>query len=129
VQRQPVEAEDRSGLSQPRSRWGPVAGFALVSASNQMLWLNFAPITTGAATRLGVSSSSVGLLSEIFPIVYVVLAVPVGRALDRWFRPTLLSGAALTAAGAALRLAGHGFAPVLVGRSWWRSASPRCSTP
>jgi predicted MFS family arabinose efflux permease len=103
-------------VNAPASRWGPIAGFVLVSSANQMLWLNFAPITTGSAARLGVSSSTVGLLSEVFPLLYVLLALPVGLALDRWFRPTLLSGAVLTAAGAALRLAGHGFTPVLIGQ-------------
>jgi predicted MFS family arabinose efflux permease len=99
-----------------RSRWGPVAAFAVVSSANQMLWLNFAPITTGTAARLGVSVSSVGLAAEVFPLVYVVLAVPFGRALDRWFAPTLLLGALLTAGGALLRLAGGGFAPILAGQ-------------
>ena len=98
------------------SRWAPIAGFALVSSANQMLWLNFAPITTGSAHRLGVSTSTIGVLSEIFPLLYVVLALPMGVALDRWFRPALATGAVLTAAGAALRLAGHGFAPVLAGQ-------------
>src|ERR1700729_3959851 len=105
-----------SDPSRARSHWGPVVGFTLVSASNQMLWLNFAPITTGAAHDLKVSSSTIGLLSEVFPLVYVLLAIPVGRALDRWFRPTLLVGAALTALGAALRLPGHGFAFVMIGQ-------------
>lgn len=98
------------------SRWGPIAGFVLVSSANQMLWLNFAPITTGTAARLGVSSSTVGLLSEVFPLLYVILAIPLGRALDRWFGPTLLVGAVLTGGGAALRLVGSGFAPLLVGQ-------------
>jgi predicted MFS family arabinose efflux permease len=98
------------------NRWTPIAGFALVSSANQMLWLNFAPITTGSAHRLGTSTSTIGLLSEIFPLLYVVLAVPAGRALDRWFRPTLALGAVLTAGGAGLRCIGHGFAPVLIGQ-------------
>ncbi|MHB8505869.1 MAG: MFS transporter [Acidimicrobiales bacterium] len=106
----------------------PVAGFALVSSANQMLWLNFAPITTGTAARLGVSSSTVGLLAEVFPIVYVVLAVPAGLALDRWFRPTLAIGAVLTAVGAALRLAGHGFTPILVGQLVVALAQPAVLT-
>ena len=91
-------------------------GLVLVSSANQMLWLNFAPITTGSAHRLGVSTSTIGVLSEIFPLLYVLLALPMGLALDRWFRPALAVGAVLTAGGATLRLAGHGFAPVLVGQ-------------
>lgn len=98
------------------SRWLPMLGFALVSSANQMLWLNFTPITTGSAARLGVSASAVGVLAEIFPLVYILLALPAGLALDRWFRPTLLVGAVLTAGGAALRLAGGGFAVVLAGQ-------------
>jgi predicted MFS family arabinose efflux permease len=115
------EASSVSGSAAPgsritRSNWAPMVGFALISSANQMLWLNFAPITTGSAHRLGVSSSTIGLLSEIFPLIYVLLALPVGMALDRWFRSTLLVGAILTAGGATLRLAGHGFTPVFVGQ-------------
>jgi predicted MFS family arabinose efflux permease len=93
-----------------------MAGFVLVSSANQMLWLNFAPITTGSAHRLGVSTSAVGVLSEVFPLLYVVLALPTGLALDRWFGRGLECGAVLTAGGAALRLAGHGYPPVLIGQ-------------
>ncbi len=117
------------GTPQPtRSRWAPVAGFVLVSSANQMLWLNFAPITTGTAARLGVSSATVGLLAEVFPVIYVLLAVPAGLALDRWFRPTLALGALLTAAGAALRLAGHGFGPILAGQLVVALAQPAVLT-
>lgn len=104
------------GRSERRSLWGPIVAFAVVSSANQLLWLDFAPITTGAAARLGVSASTVGLLAEVVPLVYVVMAVPVGRALDRWFRPALAAGAVLVAAGGMLRLAGHGFAPVMAGQ-------------
>ncbi len=99
------------------SRWAVIAGFVLVASANQMLWLNFTPITTGASGVLGVSQSAVGWLSEIFPLLYVVLAVPVGKALDRWFRPTLLAGAALTTAGALLRAADHRYAVLLAGQT------------
>jgi predicted MFS family arabinose efflux permease len=112
----PPGAGARPGDGRTRSNWAPIIGFMLVSSANQMLWLNFAPITTGSAHRLGVSSSTVGLLSEIFPLIYVILALPVGLALDRWFRSTLAIGAILTAGGAALRLGGSGFAPVFVGQ-------------
>ncbi len=120
--REPWEGAGQGATSEPqaatraRNNWAPVVGFVLVSSANQMLWLNFAPITTGSAQRLGVSSSTIGLLAEIFPLVYVILALPVGLALDRWFRATLTVGALLTAGGAALRLGGGGFAPVFAGQ-------------
>lgn len=93
-----------------------MSGFVLVAAANQMLWLNFAPITTGTAKSLGVSQSAVGWLSEIFPLLYVVLAIPAGKALDRWFRPTLMAGAVLTAGGAVVRAVDHRYAVILAGQ-------------
>jgi predicted MFS family arabinose efflux permease len=98
------------------SRWGPIVGLALVASANQMLWLNFTPITTGTAAHLGVSKSAIGWLSEIFPLTYVVLAIPVGRALDRWFRSTLVAGAVLTAAGAVIRTSDHRYTVILGGQ-------------
>lgn len=98
------------------SRWGALAGFVLVASANQMLWLNFTPITTGVSKSLGVSQSAIGWLSEIFPLLYVVLAVPVGKALDRWFRPTLLVGAGLTAVGAVLRCIDQRYTVILAGQ-------------
>lgn len=105
-----------NGREPATSRWGAVFGFVLVASANQMLWLNFTPVTTGASKSLGVSQSAIGWLSEIFPLLYVVLAVPVGKALDRWFRPTLLAGAALTAVGALLRTVDQRYSVILAGQ-------------
>lgn len=99
-----------------RTRWSVIVAFALVTSSNQMLWLTFAPVTTDAARHYGVSEGTIGVLSAVFPLLYVVLAIPTGFALDRWFRPSLTVGAALTAAGGLLRLGGDSFAWVLVGQ-------------
>lgn len=99
----------------PPARWAPVVGYVLLSSANQMLWLSFAPVTTVAAERYGVSVAAIGWLAQIFPLMYVVLALPAGLALDRWFRPGLLTGAALTAGGALLRL-GDGFEWALAGQ-------------
>lgn len=105
-----------NGREPATSRWGAVFGFVLVASANQMLWLNFTPVTTGVSKSLGVSQSAIGWLSEIFPLLYVVLAVPIGKALDRWFRPTLLAGAALTAAGAVLRSVDQRYSVILAGQ-------------
>ena len=64
-----------------------------------MLWLTFTPITTPSAHHYGVSVNDIGWLAEIFPLLYVLLAVPAASLLDRWFRPTLAVGALLTAVG------------------------------
>ncbi|HET7522689.1 MAG TPA: MFS transporter [Acidimicrobiales bacterium] len=105
-----------NGREPATSRWGAVFGFVLVASANQMLWLNFTPVTTGVSKSLGVSQSAIGWLSEIFPLLYVVLAVPIGKALDRWFRPTLLAGAALTAVGAVLRSVDQRYSVILAGQ-------------
>ena len=74
-----------------------------------MLWLTFAAITTDTAHHYGVSVTAVGWLSEIFPLVYVVLAIPAGALLDRHFRPALAAAAGVMAAGAFVRLGGDRF--------------------
>lgn len=107
-----------------RSVWTPVLAYAALSAANQMLWLTFTPITTGTAHFYGVSSGAVGGLAEIFPLLYVVLAVPTGRLVDRRLPLWLGAGAALTAAGAVLRLVDDSFAAVLGGQLLVAVAQP-----
>jgi predicted MFS family arabinose efflux permease len=98
------------------SRRGVVVAYALVAAATQMLWLTYAAITTDTAHAYGVSESTVGWLSEIFPLLYVVLAIPAGVLLDRWFRPVLASGAVLVATGGLIRLGGLSFGWALAGQ-------------
>lgn len=104
--------------------WGPVAAYAALSATNQMLWLTYTPFTTDAARHYGVSSGAIGWLAEIFPLVYVVLAVPAGRLIDRNLTRWLGIGAALTALGGLLRLAGDDYLPVLAGQLLVAVAQP-----
>ncbi len=87
-------------------RWLILAGFALMTACTQWLWLAYAPITTQTHHIMAVSQGAVGDLAVIFPFVYVILALPAGRWLDARFSWALGLGATLTAAGGLLRLAG-----------------------
>jgi len=98
------------------SRWTAIAGYALVGAATQLIWLNFAGVTTVAAARYGVSESAIGWLAQVFPLLYVVLAIPCGLILDRWFRAGLIAGAVLTALGAGVRLIGDDFGWLLAGQ-------------
>ncbi len=93
-----------------------IVAYSLVCAGTQLLWLTFAPITTESAHHYGVSVSAIGWLAEIFPLLYVVLAIPAGLLLDRTFRPTLSVGAAMVAAGGLVRLGGSTFAWALAGQ-------------
>ncbi|MEV5963137.1 MFS transporter [Kribbella sp. NPDC051952] len=98
------------------SRWTAIVGYSLVGAATQLVWLNFAGVTTVAADRYGVSESAIGWLAQVFPLLYVVLAIPCGLILDRWFRAGLIAGAVLTALGALLRLVGDDFGWLLAGQ-------------
>jgi predicted MFS family arabinose efflux permease len=112
------------GRSLPGAGWGVVIAYGLVAAATQMLWLTYAAITTESARRYGVSVDDIGWLAEIFPLLYVVLAIPAGALLDRWFRPTLALGGALVAAGGLLRLGGLTFAWALAGQTLVALAQP-----
>jgi predicted MFS family arabinose efflux permease len=106
------------------NRWELVGAYALVASANQLLWLTFAPITSASAHHYHVSEGAIGLLSEIFPLLYVLLAVPAASALDRWFRPALLAGAVLTALGSLVRLGGDTFAWAMAGQLLIAVAQP-----
>src|SRR5262249_37506715 len=88
------------------NRWVILAGYALLTACTQLLWFAYAAITAQAHQGMGVSEGAVGDLAIIFPLMYVILALPAGRWLDTRFGQALGLGAVLTAAGGLLRLAG-----------------------
>jgi predicted MFS family arabinose efflux permease len=108
----------------PASRWSVVAAFTVVGAATQMVWLTYAPVTTAAAERFGVSENAVGWLANLFPLFYVLLAIPAGVLLDRWFRGAVVTGAVLTAGGALLRLADESYAWALLGQCLAAIAQP-----
>jgi predicted MFS family arabinose efflux permease len=105
-------------------RWGAVAAYALLAASTQLLWLTYAPLTTASAHHYRVSETAIGWLAEIFPLLYVVLALPAGQLLDRGFHRWLAVGAVLTAAGGLLRLAGDSYGFALGGQVLVAIAQP-----
>jgi predicted MFS family arabinose efflux permease len=99
-----------------RSRWGVLAAYALLAGGTQVLWVTYAPVTDDAAKHYGVSKTAVGWLAQVFPLVYVVLAIPAGLLLDRTLRGGLLLGAGLTAVGGLLRLVEDDFGWALIGQ-------------
>ncbi|HEV2027139.1 MAG TPA: MFS transporter [Candidatus Dormibacteraeota bacterium] len=88
----------------PTTRWAVLAGYALLAACTQLLWLTFAAVDTRSAAVMRVDLGTVGDLAAIFPFVYVVLALPTGRWLDLRFGQALGAGALLTGGGALIRL-------------------------
>jgi predicted MFS family arabinose efflux permease len=118
--------QETSGRADPGSSgaWTVIIAFSLLCAATQLLWLTYAAITTESARHYGVSVGAIGWLAEIFPLLYVVLALPAGILLDRWFRPSLAAGAGLVAAGGLLRLGGGSFAWALAGQALVSVAQP-----
>jgi predicted MFS family arabinose efflux permease len=110
--------------SRQASGWPVIIAYGLVCAATQVLWLTYAAITTETARRYGVSVGAVGWLAEIFPLLYVVLAIPAGILLDRWFRPALTAGGALVALGGLVRLGGETFAWAMAGQVMVAIAQP-----
>lgn len=99
-----------------RSRWSMVAAFALLGTVTQVLWVTFAPVTDAAADHYGVSVGAIGWLANVFPLLYVLLAIPAGVVLDRWFRAGLGAGAVLVALGGLLRIVGDTYVWAFAGQ-------------
>jgi MFS family permease len=99
------------------SRWTVLIAFSLLVACTQLLWLTFAAVTDQTSAALHVSQGAVGDLAVVNPLLFVVLAIPAGRWLDRRFGAALAAGAVLTAAGALLRVVDtHSFGWLLAGQ-------------
>jgi predicted MFS family arabinose efflux permease len=96
----------------------------MVCAATQLLWLTYATITTESSHHYGVSTATIGWLAEIFPLLYVILAIPAGRLLDRHFRSSLAAGGGLVAVGGVLRLGGETFAWAMAGQALVAIAQP-----
>jgi predicted MFS family arabinose efflux permease len=109
-------AAHRDDNSRQASGWQVIVAYALLCAATQLLWLTYAAITTETARRYGVSVGAVGWLAEVFPLIYVALAIPAGILLDRWFRPALALGGAMVALGGLVRLGGGSFAWAMAGQ-------------
>ena len=93
-----------------------IAVFALLGAVTQVMWVTYAPVTDAAGRYYDVGDGAVGWLANVFPLLYVVLAIPAGIVLDRWFRGGLAAGALLTAAGATVRILGDTYEFALAGQ-------------
>ena len=118
-----VPRGDGNGAGLARG-WAVVASYSAVAGASQLLWLTYAPVTTAAAQHYGVSVTAIGWLANVFPLLYVLLAVPAGLALDRWPRAALAAGALLTALGGVVRLGGDSFGWALAGQLMVAVAQP-----
>ncbi len=97
-------------------RWIMLVVFMFIVAVNQMLWITFASITKDAVQFYGVSDLSIGLLSMIFMIVYIVISIPASWVIDTYgLRVAVGIGAALTGIFGLMRgLAASSYTLVLI---------------
>ncbi|MFC5471423.1 MFS transporter [Cohnella suwonensis] len=99
-----------SNVRTPHTQSFIVIAYALLTAATQLLWVTYTPITNDSAAYWGVSVDAVGWLSQVFPLAYVVLALPFGKWADRSFKGALAAGAILTGIGAVVRVfPGYGY--------------------
>ncbi len=88
---------EQTGFKVYSYRWIMLLAFMSVVAVNQLLWITLAPITGEAASYYGVPDLSIGLLSLVFLIVYIVISIPASWAIDTYgVRVAVGIGAALT---------------------------------
>ena len=105
------------GDAQPAcSRWSVIAAYGVMAIASQAILVNYAPVTGDAAHHFRVSITAIGWLSQVFPLLYVLVAIPAGLLLDRFFRPALLAGAVLTATGGIVRLVADDYTWALAGQ-------------
>ncbi len=99
--------------------------YAALQTLTQFEWLRFAPLTVEAAGRYGVSQGQIGLLSLVFPLVFVLLALPCGALIDRIQVRTSLRIIAAGMMGAALlRVPGARYEFLLAGQILFALVQP-----
>jgi MFS family permease len=85
-------------------RWVILIIYMLVVSINQLMWITFAPVTGIAATFYHVSDLSIGLLSMVFMIVYILVSIPASAIIDIYgIRVAVGIGAVLTGVFGLLR--------------------------
>jgi predicted MFS family arabinose efflux permease len=107
------------------TRYGVLWIYAALQALTQFEWLRFAPLSSQFASRYGVSEGQIGLLSLVFPLVFVTLAVPCGTLIDRIQVRTSLRIIASGMVGAALlRVLGARYELLLSGQILFALVQP-----
>jgi len=100
-------------------RWVVLVTYMLVAAISQILWLNFATITSVVESVFNVTELDVGLLSTVWPLLFIPLSIPTGMLVDtKGFKLTVTIGAILMALFAVLRIfSGADFTLLLIFQS------------
>jgi len=63
--------------------WVILTLFIMIALISQLLWLTFAPISSEISDSYHVSAFDVSLLSLVWPLIFVIFAIPVGIFIDK----------------------------------------------
>lgn len=91
-------------LKSPSFKWVVLFSYVLTGLLSQVIWITFAPILSISAQAYGVSATEIGYLSAVFPLIYIIISIPVGYFIDSYgFRKAVLVGTGLMAIFGLLR--------------------------
>lgn len=86
-------------------RWIVLTAFIMVALISQLSWLTFAPISSEMENIYGVSAFDISLLSLVWPLIFVIIAVPVGIFIDKkGFKISVSLGAIFLAVFSIIRI-------------------------
>ena len=86
-------------------RWIVLLLFMIVALLSQVLWLTFAPISSEMADLFHVTTFDISFLSLVWPIVFVITAIPVGIYIDKkGFKRSVGVGAVFIAVFSVIRI-------------------------
>ena len=104
-------------MNNKRTAWIVLITYTILACVNQLHWLNFAPILSVIQEKYGVSELLASSLILIFPLLYVVLAIPAGILIDRkGYKSVVSIGAIIMSAFALLRIFDESFWVLLAGQ-------------
>lgn len=86
-------------------RWIVLTVFIIIALMSQLLWLTFAPLTSEVSQLYNVTVFDISLLSLVWPLVFVITAIPVGIFIDKkGFKISVSVGALFLAAFSIIRI-------------------------
>lgn len=105
-----------SGFKVYSYRWIVLVVYMFIIIMNQLMWINFAAITSLSKEYYRVDDISIGILSMSFMIVYIFVSIPASWIIDRFGIKTGIGiGAVLTGVfGIARALAGKDYTLLLI---------------
>jgi len=91
-------------MRHPQFRWLVLISYVLTGVLSQLIWITFASILSLTAQTYNVPEAAVGYLSLVFPLVYIIISIPVGYFIDAYgFRKAVLLGTGFMAVFGLLR--------------------------